>query len=236
MPADTTLPTDPREQVALGCQVLAVAGQSDLIWGHVGVCDPDGRGAWIKARGLGFGEVTPHDVVLVDRAGGRLDGDGGVHLEYPIHTEILAARAGTGCVVHSHAESVVAFAATGMALRAIGHEGTLFTPPAVARYTDTGDLIRTPEMGADVAAALGDRNALLIPHHGFVTAGPDLPTAVMTAVLLEKACRMQLTVAAAGGDYTWSDDDESLAKRDRCYDRRQLGLAWDYLVRQLPPG
>ena len=94
-------------------------------------------------------------------------------MEYPIHTEILASREGTGCVVHSHAESVVAFAATGMSLRAIGHEGTLFTPPDVARYTDTGDLIRTPELGVDVARAMGDRNALLIPQHGFVRAGPD---------------------------------------------------------------
>jgi len=56
----------------------------------------------------------------------------------------------------------------------------------------------------------------------------------MTAVLLDKACRMQLTVAAARTGYTWSHDDEALAKRDRCYGPRQLGLAWDYLVRRLP--
>ena len=28
-----------------------------------------------------------------------------------------------------------------------------------------------------------------MPQHGIVTAGPDLPAAVMTAVLLDRACR-----------------------------------------------
>lgn len=226
---------DPRTMVSLGCRVLGVAGQSDLIWGHVSVRDPGGRGAWLKAGGLGFDEITEDDVVLVDRSGQRLAGTGKVHLEYPIHTEVLAARPDVTAVVHTHAEAAVAFGATGLPLRPVGHEGTLFTPPELPRYAETADLIRTPEMGASVAAALGTRNAVLLVNHGIVTAGPDLPTAVLTAIILEKACRVQLAAQATGRDLVWSSDEEALAKRDRVYGPTQIAAAWAYLVRGLPP-
>jgi len=137
-------------------------------------------------------------------------------------------------VVHTHGEAAVAFGATGMKLRPIGHEGTLFTPPALARYTKTADLIRTPDMGASLAEALGERNALLLVNHGLVTVGPDLPTAVLTAVFLEKACRMQLGAAATGHTLTWTPNEEALAKRDRVYGPNQIAAAWRYLVRSLP--
>lgn len=72
-------------------------------------------------------------------------------------------------MVRSHAEAAVAFAATGMPLEAVGHEGTLFVPPDIARFPGAGDLIRDPERAADLAHAPGDRNAVLLPRHGLVT-------------------------------------------------------------------
>lgn len=224
-----------REQVSLGCRVLAAQGLSDLIWGHVSARDPERRGAWLKASRLGFEEVGPEDVHLVDRNGVLLEGHGKVHLEFPIHTEILARRDDVGAVVHAHPEAAVTFAATDMALRPVGHEGSLFTPPDIVRYTETGDLIRSPEMGESVARVLGDRNALLLRNHGIVTVGPDVATAVLTAVFLEKACRMQLQAAATGRRLTWSSEDEATAKRGRVYSAAQIQGAWDYMVRTLGP-
>ncbi|QFG23032.1 class II aldolase/adducin family protein [Actinomadura sp. WMMB 499] len=224
----------PAEEVATGCRVLAAHGNSDLIWGHLSRRDPEGGGTWLKAAGYGMEEITTDRVVRIDRDGTLLQGDGRVHLEYPIHTEIMAVRPDVGAVVHSHAESAVAFAATGLPLLPVGHEGTLFWPPDIARFTATGDLVRDRALGAAVAAAIGDRNALLLHRHGLVTAGPDVPTAVMTAIFLEKACRMQLQVAALGTSYDHSDEAEALAKRARCYAPAQLEAAWAYLTRRLP--
>lgn len=226
-------PTDPREDVRQGCRALGLEGQSEMIWGHVSARAADPEKTWLKGAGLGLEEITVDDVLLVGRDGSLLEGSGKVHFEYPIHTEVLAARPDVGAVVHTHAEAAVTFGATEMALRPIGHEGTLFTPPDIARYTVTGDLIRTPEMGASVAEALGDRNALLLVNHGIVTVGPDVATAVLTAMFLEKACRMQLVAAAAGGRLTWSSDEESLGKRERVYGPHQLSAAWQYMLRRL---
>src|SRR5690242_2250650 len=168
-----------RAEVALGCRVLGLEDQGDLVWGHVSARDPEGRGVWIKASTYGFEEVGPEQVHLVGRDGRVVEGEGRRHAEYPIHSEVMAARPDVGSVVHTHARDAVALAATGHPLRPISHEATLFVPPAIARFTKTGDLILTADLGRDVAAALGDRNALMLVNHGIVTVGPDVPTAVM---------------------------------------------------------
>jgi L-fuculose-phosphate aldolase len=148
----------------------------------------------------------------------------------------MKARADVHAVVHTHAPWAVAFASTERPLRPVSHEATLFVPPEVARFTKTGDLILTRELGTDLAAAVGERNAAFMVHHGIVTCGPDVVTAVMTAVLLERACRANVRAAAAGGATTWSSDEEALAKREHCYPPQLLGQAWDYLVRRLDVG
>jgi ribulose-5-phosphate 4-epimerase/fuculose-1-phosphate aldolase len=222
-----------REEVALGCRILAHEDQGDFVWGHVSGRDPDGRGVWMKASTLGFEEVGPEDVILVSWDGEVLEGEGRRHAEYPIHTELMRARADVASVVHTHAPWAVAFASTEQPLRPVSHEGALFVPPGPARFTKTGDLILTPELGRDLAAAVGDRPAAFMVHHGIVTCGPDVVSAVMGAVLLERACRTQIRAIAGGGPKTWSSDEEALAKRQHCYPPELLGQAWNYLVRRL---
>jgi ribulose-5-phosphate 4-epimerase/fuculose-1-phosphate aldolase len=220
-----------RRLVSQGCKVLGAEQLGDLVWGHVSMRDPDGHGVWMKAATLGFEEVTPADVVLVSWEGEVLEGTGRRHAEWPIHTEVMRSRPDVGSVVHVHAPSAIGFAALDTPLRPISHEGTLFVPPDIARFTKTGDLILTPALGADMAHALGDRNAVLLVHHGVVVAEADVPRAVVTTVLLERACRMQLRAMAAGTIASWSSDEEALAKREHCYGEALLRQAWDYLVR-----
>jgi L-fuculose-phosphate aldolase len=222
-----------REQVALGCRILAREDQGDFVWGHVSARDPDARGVWMKASTLGFEEVGPEQVILVSWDGEVLEGDGRRHAEYPIHTEVMRARPDVQSVVHTHAPWAVAFASTGQPLRPLSHEATMFVPPEVARFTETGDLILTRELGAALARAVADRNAAFMVHHGIVTCGPDVVAAVMAAVLLERACRTNIRAIAGGGPQTWSSDEEALSKRDHCYPPALLRQAWDYLARRL---
>lgn len=222
-----------RELVATGCRVLGDAGHGDLVWGHVSARDPDDRGVWMKASTYGFEEIVAERVLLVDASGAVLEGGGPRHAEYPIHTEIVRARRDVGAVVHTHAPHAVAFGALDVPLRPVSHEGTLFVPPDIARFTLTSDLITTAELGRALASTLADRNAALLVNHGIVAVGPDVPTAVVTAILLERACRMQLLAMSAGELRRWSDDEEALAKRGHCYPAALLEQAWEYLVRKV---
>lgn len=223
---------DLRAEVATGCRVLGAAEQSDLVWGHLSARDPDGRGVWMKASTFSFEEITGDQVLLVDWDGAVVEGTGRRHAEYPIHTEVMAARPDVGAVVHTHSRAAVALAATGQPLLPVSHEGVLFWPPDIPRFTHTGDLILTADLGRALAKTLADRNAALLVNHGVVVAAADVPTAVVTTVLLDRACRMMLDVLAAGGAQHWSGEDEARTKREHCYADALMRQAWDYLVRK----
>src|SRR5436189_6477454 len=90
-----------RQKVAMGCQILQLEGQGDLIWGHVSARDPDGRGVWMKASSFGFDEITAEHVILVSWDGEVLQGEYERHIEFSIHTELMRAREDVNCVVHT---------------------------------------------------------------------------------------------------------------------------------------
>lgn len=223
-----------RSTVALASQVLAAAGHGDLVWGHASSREPDGDNAvWIKASGLGLEEVTAADVQLVSSSGEVLEGTGPRHSEYPIHTEIMAARPNVGGVVHTHSPYVLALAAAGEPLLPVSHAANYFAPHGVPRFSETADLILTPELGKMVAACLGDASAVFMVNHGMVTVGPDIQTATVAAVLLEQAAKQQLLTRGFGGWATWSDQRESLSKREHIHSDAAIDSVWDYLVRRL---
>lgn len=217
-------------QVVDASHALAAAGLSDMVWGHASIRDPDGGGVWMKASGWGFEEITADRVALVTPDGVIAGGTGPRHLEFPIHTEIMAARPDVGSVVHTHAPALSAFASLDTELRPISHDAVVFEQ-SLPRFEVTGALIATPELGRALAGALGEANAILMPQHGAVTVGPDPATAVMYAVLLERACRTQLLAMAAGGPVRWSDPEEAAFKREQIWNPGQLNAGWQYLVR-----
>jgi ribulose-5-phosphate 4-epimerase/fuculose-1-phosphate aldolase len=229
------IPVDSASALALavdGCRALAAAGQADMVWGHPSVRDPAGRGVWMKASGWGFEEVDASRIVLVSPAGEVLAGSDPRHIEYPIHTEIMAARPDVGAVVHTHSAAACQFAALDVPLRPLDHAGSLFCYPDIPRFTLTGGLIKNQSLGQALAGALGDAVAILLPQHGIVTVGPDLPAAIMAAVLLDRACRAQLTAMAAGPLRVWGAADDTVAKRADVWAPMQLQAGYEYLLRQ----
>jgi ribulose-5-phosphate 4-epimerase/fuculose-1-phosphate aldolase len=228
------IPKDSDEAIRLvvqGSLALAAAGQADMVWGHASVRDPQGSGAWMKSAGWGLEEIGTARVVLVSPDGDVLEGTGRRHIEYPIHTEIMARRGDVGAAVHTHSDAANAFSALDVPLRPLSHAGSLFAYPDVPRFTRTGGLIRDRSLGSALADALGSAPACLIPQHGLVAVGPDLPTAVMTAILLDRACRTQLTAMAAGPLQRWGGEQDTVAKRAEVWSPAQIQAGWEYWLR-----
>jgi L-fuculose-phosphate aldolase len=231
-------PADASGAVLLAVQAsraLAAAGQGDMVWGHASIRDPDGRGAWMKSAGWGLEEIDASRVALVSPDGEVDDGAGPRHIEYPIHTEIMAARPDVGSVVHTHSPAANEFAALDVPLRPLDHAGSLFCYPDIPRFTLTGGLIKTRSLGAALAGVLGEARACLMPQHGIVAVGPDAPAAVMTAVLLDRACRTQLTAMAAGPLRRWGGEQDTVAKRADVWSDGQMQAGWEYLLRRSAP-
>jgi len=216
--------TDPAAQIVAACRVLYAAGQGDMVWGHVSIRDVGGRGVWLKGSQLGLEEVRADDVILLSWDGEILEGTAGRHLEYPIHTEIMARRSDVGAVVHTHPIYSVAFAATGWPLKHLCHDASHFVPPDIPRFDRTSDLVDTPELGRALAEALGDQLAILMPHHGMTTAASSVGDAVAAAVQLERACQVALL---AGADAIGPSQADALRKRSAS----RLRAASRYLFR-----
>ena len=223
-----------RQKLAYACRILAANGHNDAVYGHVTHRLPGAETCWMKPAGIGLDEMTPEAALCLDLAGNVLAGDLPRHLEYPIHTEIFRARPEVTCVIHTHPPFSIAFAATRQPLRAVSHEGSLFTPPDVPRFTRTANLITTRELGEAVAATLGSALACYLVNHGIVVAAASIDLAVVAALCLERASSLQLLASAASSDFSWTSDEESIAKRD-IYNARAVQQVWNYYCRRVGP-
>jgi L-fuculose-phosphate aldolase len=181
---------DVREQVATACRLLAAEGYADLTLGHVSARDGDGS-VWIKRRGVALDEVEPDDVIPLEVGAGEM------HLEAVLHSEVYKLRSDVGAVVHGHPPYATALSATDGKLELLTHDSVLFVR-GVGVFDDTPELITEPEQGAAVARALADRRAVLLRNHGVLVVGESVPWALLTALTLERALRLQTTAAALG--------------------------------------
>ncbi|MEW6639985.1 MAG: class II aldolase/adducin family protein [Pseudomonadota bacterium] len=223
------------DEVASACRILHQQGHADMILGHLSLRDPDGRGVWLKRSGIGLGEVRDFsDFVLIDFDGRRLAGDGRLHKEWPLHTEILRARSDINVVGHSHPFHATAFSALNVELRAVTNEAA-YLGPRVPRFNDTTALIDTPQLGAALSRALGDASSVLMRNHGIAFVGRSIAACTLTGVFLERACRSQLTLLATGLPYAATSAAEIATKQAQILDNTLLATFWAFYRRGLHP-
>ena len=172
--------SDLHTTVATACRILAQQGLAADVLGHVSVrLDTDRillRCRGPQDRGLLF--TAADDIHEVDLDGrGELDGGYAVPNEFHIHTELFRARPEVNAVVHAHPRDVVVADLAGIELRQVfgaynipasrlAHQWVPVYPRSV--------LVRTPELGREVAAAMGDSDACILRGHGVVTVGESV--------------------------------------------------------------
>jgi L-fuculose-phosphate aldolase len=180
-----------REQVAWACRILAHEGYADLTLGHVSARVPGSDSVLIKRKGVALAEVLPEDVVEAD------DPSAGLHLETVLHTTVYERRPDVGAVVHGHPPFATAFSATEARLELLTHDAVLFAN-GIAFFDETPELITEEAQGSAVAEALGDRRVVVLRNHGVVVADRDVRWAVLSAVTLERAVRLQAIASSLG--------------------------------------
>ncbi len=186
-----------REQVAWACRILALEGYADLTLGHVSGRAPGDDLVHIKRKGVALDEVDADDVIELDLRHDEVPLAPDMHLEAVLHTEVYRARPDVGAVVHGHPPFATAFAATGATLEMLTHDSVLFSD-GVAVFEETPDLITEAAQGRAVAQALGDLRALVLRNHGVLVVGKSVPWAVLTALTLERAIRLQSIAQTLG--------------------------------------
>ena len=224
--------TDAKRLLIQAGAVLAFIGHGDMTRGHVSMRVPGRPDLFLmKSHSTGLDEMTMDNILTIGLDGAVVEGTAKRHSEVFIHSEIYAARPDVGAVTHTHPAQVVAFAATGRALRPLCQGGALFAG-RLPVFEATMDLIRTAAGGRAVADALGEHQAVAMRGHGLTMTGRTVQEAVVGGVMLEEAARVQLLAEAAGAlaaDYP-AEDVASLREKLRSPEQFEVNFA--YLARR----
>ena len=195
-------------------RVLASLGVLDA-FGHVSVRSDRRADRYILTRLLAPQQVTIDDLIEYDLDSRPVHGEGPKPcLERFIHGEIYKARPDVMAVVHSHAPSVIPFAASSIALKPLYHMGAFLGEGAPVfdirkHFGPTDLLVRNPDHGRALAATLKTATIALMRGHGFAVVGASLPIAVCRAFYTELNARLQREAISLGGEVTYLDAAES---------------------------
>ena len=207
-------------------RILADQGIVDA-FGHVSVRSSADPKRFLMARNIAPGNVGHEDILeYAVETGEALAADPPrLYLERYIHSEIYKARADVMAVVHNHSPAVLPFTiAKGARLRAACHMcGFLGAdgPPLfeIREHAGTASdlLIRNRELGAALAASLGQERVVLMRGHGCTVVAESLKVAIYRAVYTEVNAKLLLQALPLGAvDFLtpgeagrWSTTDSS---------------------------
>lgn len=197
---NSELPTElwsTRQKLALTCRILFDGGHDSGLAGQITARAEASQTFYTQPFGHGFDEITERNLLLVNQDLQTLDGKGMPNPANRFHTWIYRARPDINCIIHTHPLHIAALSMLEIPL-AISHMDTC------PLYEDCAFLEQWPgvpvgnEEGEIISAALGDRQAILLAHHGMLAGGATVEEACVLALLMERAAKMQLTAMAAG--------------------------------------
>ena len=166
-------------------------------WGNISCRDPETNLAYLTPSGMNYDTITEDDIVVMDLDGNRVMGERRPTIEVPMHLGIYKARPEINAVIHTHAIYSLIYACKEEPIPLFMDEAAQLLGDVVrpSRY----ELPGTPEMGAAVVEALGDKAmACLVRSHGAVCLGPDMATAFKVSDVLEATARVYQLIQATG--------------------------------------
>ncbi len=162
-----------------------------VVWtaGNVSARVPGADLMVIKPSGVGYEQLTPHNMVVCDLDGHPVEDGLQPSSDCAAHAYVYRARPDVGGVVHTHSPYASAWAARGepvpCVLTAMADEfgGEIPIGPFA--------LIGGDDIGKGIVETLtGHRSpAVLMQNHGVFTIGPDARAAVKAAVMCEDVAR-----------------------------------------------
>ena len=160
-----------------------VEGTAGNVSGRVG----DGTFC-LTPSSVGYEAMQAGDLVFVDAGGSTVAGDGHPSSEKALHLACYRQWDEVGGVVHCHPLYASMFAVARQPIPAAIEEVVIYIggDVEVCDYHLTG----SDELGEAVAAALGERSAVLMANHGLVTVGRDPADALHAALVVERTAHI----------------------------------------------
>lgn len=170
-----------------------VAGTS----GNCSVRVPNTDFVAITPTALEYELMLHEDICVMSSAGEQVEGRHKPSIEINMHLAIYEARPEVGGIVHTHQTMATAVAIAGKSIPPILEEQVFSLLGAVelGEYAMPG----TGELAQNAVAALGNRNACLLAHHGVVAVGKKIRDALLNAEIVERAASIYIMSNILGG-------------------------------------
>ena len=231
----SNLGLDPRELLTHCAWILSDEDHESGLAGQLTARGPRDNCYWTLPLGLAFGEATPGSWLLIDNDLKVLEGQGAHGIREPnpatrFHLWVYRSRPDVNAIVHTHPPAASALAAAKVPV-VVAHmdatplfEDMVFLPewPGLPTADREGELI---------SASLGQAQALLLAHHGLLTAGRSVQEACFLAVFMERMARLQINAAAVGGVVP-VDAEQARRARDFLRTDRIMNITFDAWVRK----
>lgn len=211
-----------RERIARACRILGSLEMSGPVTGHVSARLPETGTILIRARGpgeLGVRYTTAEQVVEVGLDGELVHpNDAGLKspIEVFIHTEVYKARPDVHSVIHIHPRSVVLFTVCGKPLLplygAYDPAGLQLVLDGIPTY-DRSILIATPQLGGELARAIGSARLCLMRGHGITATGRSVEEAALAAIDLDELARFNYEAHLLGDPRPISREDQETFRK-----------------------
>lgn len=219
-----------QETMAYACRILAMTEQEAGLAGQISVRSDRPGAYWTLRFGLGFDEATPLDFIEVDRDLNTLTGEGMANPATRFHLWVYDARPDVNSIIHTHSPWASALAAARQPLIVTQMDMTPLHNDC-AFLADWPGVPIADDEGVIISEALGAKRAIILAHHGYLTAGASCEEATYLSVYLERAARMQIR-AQAFGPLQPVDDRLAAEAHDYLLKPSIVRATFDYWARQ----
>jgi L-fuculose-phosphate aldolase len=188
-----------RDRLAKVGKLVWDAGLTYSSSGNISARIPGTTTCLIKPSGFRLGELKPEDFIVIDIYTRKVvKGDHKPSVEVPFHTTMYKRREDVGGVVHTHSHYATILSILGVELVPMGMGG--YETPALMKGVGVAEyaLAGTDELAANAAEGMGERCAVLLPHHGAIAIGKTIEEAYDIAKGVEDLAKLQYEVMQIG--------------------------------------
>lgn len=219
-----------KEKLALTCRILFDGGHDSGLAGQITARGNEPSTYYTQQLGLGFDEITPDNILLVNQDLEVLEGSGMPNPANRFHSWLYRARPDVQCIIHTHPLHTAALSMIRQPL-IVSHMDNC------ALYDDCAFLPEWPgvpvgnEEGEIISEAIGDKKAILLAHHGLLIAGASIEESCLLALQFERAAKMQL-LAMSAGNIAPINPELGREAHDWLLTKRRSEIGFEYYVRR----
>lgn len=185
--------TSARHEIIAACREMNRSGINQGTSGNISM--RSGEGILVTPTSLPYDDMTPEDIVWIG-FDGRVEGSRRPSSEWQFHRDIMAARPEVEAIVHAHPTACTTLSIMERDIPPLHYMVAICGGHNVrcAPYATFG----TKELSDHALAALEDRSACLLAHHGMIVTGSSLSQAMWRAVELETLAKQYLGCLTVG--------------------------------------